>query len=63
MGVPNPPPLGTAMLPAGTYAGEVVMITRMCTMAALSPAVDAGNRSARLASPTTVEGRRRLNSN
>jgi len=27
MGLPNPPPLGTAMLPPGTYAGEVVMIT------------------------------------
>ncbi len=27
MPLPSPPPLGTAMLPAGTYAGQVVVVT------------------------------------
>lgn len=27
MSLPEPPPLGTAMLPAGTFAGEVVLVT------------------------------------
>ena len=27
MALPEPPPLGTAMLPAGTFAGMVVMVT------------------------------------
>ncbi|MFM7144396.1 MAG: short-chain dehydrogenase, partial [Alphaproteobacteria bacterium] len=27
MGLPQPPPPGTAMLPAGTFAGDVLLVT------------------------------------
>src|SRR5262245_51206646 len=58
MGVPNPPPLGTAMLPLGTYAGEVVMITGGGTGLGKAMAVEFGRLGAAVAVVSRDEGHR-----
>lgn len=49
MGVPEPPALGAAMLPADTFAGEVVMITGGGTGLGKAMAVEFGRLGAALA--------------
>src|SRR5215475_1311171 len=58
MRVPNPPPLGTAMLPLGTYAGEVVMITGGGTGLGKAMAVEFGRLGAAVAVVSRDEGHR-----
>jgi len=49
MPLPEPPPAGTAMLPAGTYAGEVVLITGGGTGLGRAMAVEFGRLGAAVA--------------
>src|SRR4249920_2437371 len=56
--LPEPPPLGTAMLPPGTFAGEVVLITGGGTGLGKAMAVEFARLGAAVAVASRDEGHR-----
>lgn len=58
MSLPDPPSLGTAMLPAGTFAGEVVLITGGGTGLGKAMAVEFARLGAAVAIASRDEGHR-----